>query len=121
MFEGALLLLVPRLGVPAPFVFGLFNEANVGIAFNAAGTALDEFSIGGGPMRGKYVDGLGAVAGEPSCLHFAGGHTAGEHDLEGTLAEFEAEFIDEVHSLTFRNTHFIGGVDEAVCFVNLPV
>ena len=84
-------LRVPRFGVPASFVFGLFDEGDLGIGLDDVDPPLDELFVIVGPVAGQLGDGLAAVPLEPRGLDFAASHLAGQHDLEGTLAELDAQ------------------------------
>ena len=84
--QGAFLLLLPRLGVPAALVFGLLDERNITVAFDDGDATLHELAIRSGPMGGQFGDGRGTMAAEPNCLQLALRHLAGHNDFEGALA-----------------------------------
>ena len=106
-------MFIPRLHVPAAFVFGLLNEGDVAVGLHQGDAALDEFAIGLRPVRGQLGDGLGAVALEPRGLQLAGGQLAGHHDFKGAFAELEGRhLVGRQDELGFR---------EAVKLVALPI
>ena len=106
-------MLVPRLDVPAAFVFGLLDEGDVAVRLHQGDAALDEFAIGLGPVRGQLGDGRGAVTLKPRGLQFTGGQLAGHHDFKGTFAELKGRhLVGRQDELGFR---------EAVELVALPI
>lgn len=87
--KGALALAIPGFGVPAALVFGLFDQADVFVAFDGLEALLDELAVVVGPMVGEVGDRGAAMALEPGGLQVSGGDLATHANLEGALAELQ--------------------------------
>jgi hypothetical protein len=88
--QGPLELLVPWLGVPAAFVLGLLDQANVAIGLDQFNALLDELTVSFRPLGGDLSDRRRAMPLKPGRFQFACSHLAGYDDLKGTLAEFNS-------------------------------
>ena len=86
--EGTFKLRFPRLGIPAAFVFGLFDQPDVRVAFDKGDPAFDELTVVVGPLGGEFGDRRRAVAVKPGRLHFPRCHLPSEDNLECPLAKF---------------------------------
>ena len=66
--QGPIELGVPGFGVPAAFVFGLFDEGDIGVGFDRFDAALDELFVIVRPFFWEFGDGSAFMAFKPGCF-----------------------------------------------------